>query len=141
MQRRNSSESEKADSSISSRRRNSSSLEPETMVIRRAEWDALQAELDKMRAVLGLGLDVDVVGSEQFKQLQSQLQEWRGKAEKQMQREEKFKSQWQVMEQQWNQRAEEHQVQTSELKSQVCQSQTLLKQLQSSYKIAFEEVF
>ena len=46
----------------------------EEIVINRAEWDTLQSELDKMRALLGIGLDVDVVGSDQFKQLQFQLQ-------------------------------------------------------------------
>ena len=42
-------------------------------MIHSSEWTAMQSELDKMRALLGVGLDVDVVGSDQFRQLQSQL--------------------------------------------------------------------
>ena len=69
------------------------------------------AEMDKMRALLGLGLDVDVVGSDQFKQLQAQLGELRVKYDKQMKREEKLKTELQIMEEQWNQRAESHLIQ------------------------------
>ena len=43
------------------------------------------------------------------------------------------------MEQQWNQRAEEHQTQTSELVSQINQSQKLLSQLQNSHQTSLEE--
>ena len=66
------------------------------IVISRSEWDALQAELDKLRALMGLGLDVDVVGSDQFKELQAQLQESRAKAEKQTKREETLQSEMEV---------------------------------------------
>lgn len=45
------------------------------IVIRKSEWDALQDELNKTKALMGIGLDVDVVGSDQFMQLQSQLHE------------------------------------------------------------------
>lgn len=110
------------------------SMTSDEIVINRAEWDALHAQLDKLRAVMGLGLDVDVVGSDQFKQLQSQLHELRGKLEKQSQREEKLKSEMQVMEQQWNQRAEEHQKQTTDLTDQVNQSRDLLSQLLTSHR-------
>lgn len=109
------------------------------IVISRSEWDSLQCELDKLRALMGLGLDVDVVGSDQFKELQAQLQESRAKAEKQTKREETLQSEMEVMEQQWNQRAEEHQSQTSELVCQINQSQKLLSLLQNSHQIALEE--
>ena len=109
------------------------------IVINRSEWSTLQSELDKMRALLGLGIDVDVVGSDQFKQLQTQLGELRMKSEKQTVREEKLKSELQIMEEQWNQRAEEHQTQTSELNSHVKQSKDLLEYLQKTYKVAFDE--
>lgn len=56
-----------------------------------------------------------------------------------MVREEKLKSELQVMEQQWNQRAEEHQSQTTELSEQVRESKELLGALQRSYKAAFDE--
>ena len=45
---------------------------------------------------MGLGLDVDVVGSDQFKELQAQLQESRNKAEKQTKREETLQSEMEV---------------------------------------------
>jgi len=109
------------------------------VVVSRSEWDELQAELDKLRALMGLGLDVDVVGSDQFKELQTQLQESRAKAEKQTKREETLQAEMEVMEQQWNQRAEEHQTQTSELVSQINQSQKLLSQLQNSHQTSLEE--
>jgi hypothetical protein len=66
------------------------------IVISRSEWDSLQCELDKLRALMGLGLDVDVVGSDQFKELQAQLQESRAKAEKQTKREETLQSEMEV---------------------------------------------
>ena len=67
------------------------------IVISRSEWDSLQCELDKLRALMGLGLDVDVVGSDQFKELQAQLQESRAKAEKQTKREETLQSEMEVL--------------------------------------------
>lgn len=106
----------------------------EEIVINRTEWDALHAELDKLRAIMGLGLDVDVVGSEQFKQLQSQLHELHSKLEKQNLREEKLKSEMQIMEQQWNCRAEEHAKQTTDLTDQVGQARDLLNQLLTSHR-------
>ena len=112
----------------------------EEIVINRSEWDTLQAELDKMRALLGIGLDVDVVGSDQFKQLQAQLQEYRERAEKQSKREEKLKGEMEVMEKQFNQRSEEHQSQTLVLTDEVNQSKALLSKLQHSYQVAFEEL-
>ena len=66
------------------------------VVVSRSEWDELQAELDKLRALMGLGLDVDVVGSDQFKELQTQLQESRAKAEKQTKREETLQAEMEV---------------------------------------------
>ena len=71
--------------------------------------------------------------------MQNQLQESRAKAEKQSKREETLQSEMEVMEQQWNQRAEEHQIQTSELVSQINQSQKLLSQLQNSHQTSLEE--
>ena len=110
------------------------------LVINRAEWDSLQSELDKMRALMGVGLDVDVVGSEQFKKLQAQLQEYRGKVDKQSKREEKLKGEMELMERQFNQRAEDYQSQTLQLSQTVVESQTLLAQLQVRYQVAFEEL-
>ena len=113
--------------------------ENQEIVILRSEWTAMAQQLDKMRALLGVGLDVDVVGSDQFKQLQSQLADLRVKSEKQSQREEKLKSELQIMEEQWNQRAEEHQSQTSELTKQVNQSKEMLTQLKGAYKGVFDD--
>ena len=110
------------------------------LVINRAEWDSLQSELDKMRALMGVGLDVDVVGSDQFKKLQAQLQEYRGKVDKQSKREEKLKGEMELMERQFNQRAEDYQSQTLQLSQTVVESQTLLAQLQVRYQVAFEEL-
>ena len=90
---------------------NSNECLTEEIVIRRSEWSSTMAEMDKMRALLGLGLDVDVVGSDQFKQLQAQLGELRVKYDKQIKREEKLKTELQIMEEQWNQRAESHLIQ------------------------------
>ena len=113
--------------------------ENQEIVILRSEWTAMSQQLDKMRALLGVGLDVDVVGSDQFKQLQSQLADLRIKSEKQTEREEKLKSELQIMEEQWNQRAEEHQSQTSELTKQVNQSKEMLTQLKGAYKGVFDD--
>ena len=98
--------SEEQKLSLSTQRRESSSENSnevlvksghsDEIVISRSEWDALQAELDKLRALMGLGLDVDVVGSDQFKELQVQLQESRAKAEKQTKREETLQSEMEV---------------------------------------------
>ena len=98
--------SEEQKLSLSTQRRESSSensnevlvkcRHSDEIVISRSEWDALQAELDKLRALMGLGLDVDVVGSDQFKELQAQLQESRAKAEKQTKREETLQSEMEV---------------------------------------------
>lgn len=109
------------------------------IVICKSEWEALQDELNKTKALMGIGLDVDVVGSDQFRQLQSQLHELQAKSEKNLAREEKLKSDLQVMEQQWNERAEEHQSQTAELTAQVRESKELLSALQRSYKSSFDE--
>ena len=89
---------------------------------------------------MGVGLDVDVVGSDQFKKLQGQLQEYREKVEKQNKREEKLKGEMELMEQQFNQRAEDHQSQTAELTQALGQSQALLSKLQKNYQLAFEEI-
>ena len=132
--------------SSSSRQNSGTENEPENvmiseeLVIDRAEWNALQSELDKMRALMGVGLDVDVVGSDQFKKLQGQLQEYREKVEKQNKREEKLKGEMELMEQQFNQRAEDHQSQTTELSQALGESQALLSKLQKNYQLAFEEI-
>ena len=118
---------------------NSTVISPE-LVINRAEWESLQSELDKMRALMGVGLDVDVVGSDQFKKLQAQLQEYRAKVDKQSKREEKLKGEMELMERQFNQRAEDYQSQALQLSQTVVESQTLLSQLQTSYQLAFEEL-
>ena len=98
-QRRNST-SDQNSSEISLMKSNSvtsgNSSVSDEIVISRSEWDALQCELDKLRALMGLGLDVDVVGSDQFKELQAQLQESRAKAEKQTKREETLQSEMEV---------------------------------------------
>ena len=130
-QRRNSSSGEASEPGMS--------VTSEEIVISRPEWDALQNELDKLRAVMGVGLDVDVVGSDQFKQLQMQVHELQLKCEKQGKREEKFKSEMQVMEQQWNQRAEEHHIQTTSLKSHVDQLQALLSTVETSHRAVVED--
>jgi hypothetical protein len=61
-----------------------SSAASDEVVVRRAEWNSLLAELAKMRAMMGLGLEDDVVGSDQFRQLQTQLAELKDKSEKQV---------------------------------------------------------
>lgn len=109
------------------------------IVISKTDWDSYQAELDKLRALMGLGLDVDVVGSDQFKQLQSQVHEMQAKLSKQNEREEKLKVDIQVMEEQWNSRAEQYQSETGLSQSQVRQISGLISELQTSHRIICED--
>ncbi len=117
----------------------SSKISFDEVVVEKVVWDKVQSDLAKMKALLGVGLETDVVGSDQFKQVQKQLLDLKEKHENHLKKEAAVKSELKIMEDQWNERAEQYKTEVSELQDQSKQSTELLQKLQKAYHLSFEE--
>ncbi len=111
-----------------------------TRIVSAVEWDSMQRELDKVRALLGVGAGDSVVGSDQYRALQAELIELKKqkamlnknveKLKEEARTEDGFRRQ---LEERWNERAEQHRSETEGLSRQVQDLESVLEQVRLSY--------
>ncbi len=107
-----------------------------TRIVSAVEWESLQREMDRMRALLGVGAGDSVVGSDQYRALQAQLIELKkqkaqlGGTVERMREEAKaedgFRKQ---LEERWNEKAEQHRAETEALNRQLQELESVLEQV------------
>ena len=105
----------------------------------------MQKELSKVRALLGVGAGDSVVGSDQYRQLQSELIELKKQKVCHAKNEEKLKEELKresvyrrEVEEKWNERAEQHKSETEALNKHIMVLEGLLEQLRISYSTMYE---
>lgn len=97
-----------------------------TRLVSTMEWDDLQKELSRVRALLGVGAGDSVVGSDRYRQLQAEVIEEKKarasvqKAADRMRDELKEEAKYRrEVEDKWNERAEQHKAETEKLQKAV----------------------
>ncbi len=111
-----------------------------TRIVSAVEWDSMQRELDKVRALLGVGAGDSVVGSDQYRALQAELidlKKQKAQLNKTVERlreeartEDDFRRK---LEERWNDRAEQHRSETEEISKQVVDLERLLEQVRTCH--------
>ncbi len=111
-----------------------------TRIVSAVEWDSMQRELDKVRALLGVGAGDSVVGSDQYRALQAELIEMKkqkaqmGKTVEKLKQEARDEDGYRrQLEERWNERAESHRSETEALSRQMQELESVLEQVRLSY--------
>ena len=112
----------------------------EVVGVKKSEWLKMEVELNKVRALLGVGVEDTLVGGGKFRELQIGLEEMRKKCDTHAKNEEKLKEELvkesefrQKVECEWNERADQHKLQVDALNAQIKQSETIFEHLRLNY--------
>ena len=116
-----------------------------TRIVSNVEWEELQKELQKVRALLGVGDGDGVVGSDQYRALQTELIEVK-KQKAQLQKQvDKFKEELKEeaeyrreVETKWNEKAEQHRAENDAISKKSLELEDSLSQLRLGYNTMYE---
>jgi len=111
------------------------------------EWEAMMRELDKMRALLGVGSGDSVVGSDKYRALQAELIELKKsraglakqveKLKEEAREEDGFRKR---LEERWNERAEAHRAETEALGADLAELESSCQRVRTTYSTSYEAI-